>query len=628
MRAISHPSSKSTSAPPGIKTRLSVCAALCLIPPGLICARLFFLQTIRHDELYAKASSEFTDTTQKLKVRGTITDRNGAVLAQSLPTYFCSVMKNEVKKTDRVQAVLAQELKLDEGELRKKWAAAKKYLKIKSDIGPEEFSSLSARLEKEKLTEGIRLDQSYSRYYPCAGMARDILGDVDGENRGKSGLELVFDEKLTGELPTARVIKERGGIVIDADEGQAAEPARLPSTITLTLDSRIQHIAESALEKTIADTRAAGGFALVQDPYTGDILASVSRPLVPGSAQGFQWTYEPGSTFKLITITSALESRVISLSDSFDCENGQWNYFAKPINDDEKEGVLTVPEILIKSSNIGSAKIALKLGIDKFYSYIGAYGFGARTTISFPGESKGLVRPLASTKPLDLAINAFGYGIAVTGVQLVGAYSALANGGLLMEPRLVSKITAADGTVQEERRPAQIRRVLTKQTADTVREILQRVVTEGTGLKAQIRGYSVAGKTGTAKKIELNGKYSKDKFVASFCGFVPASKPKYTILVAVSEPRTVIYGGLVAAPAFAQIAKNLLSVGAVSPDIALDAPAETDRKDPPKTTASAQKTAPPQDRTKLLAPQKQQSHAAAPAASKTTILAYAEGERK
>jgi len=628
MRALSPSSLKSTAAPSGIKTRLSICAALCLVPPTIISARLFFLQTIRHDELYAKASSEFTDTTQKLKVRGKILDRNGAVLAQSLPTYFCSVMKNEVKQESRAQAVLAEELKLDLGELRKKWAAAKKYLKIKADIEPEEYSRLTARLEKEKLTEGIRLDQAYSRYYPYANMARDILGDVDNENRGKSGLEMVFEEKLTGELPNSRVIKERGGVVIDAGEDGPPQPSHLPSDITLTLDSRIQNIAESALEKAIADTKAAGGFALVQDPYTGDILASVSRPLMPGSAQGFQWTYEPGSTFKLITLSSALESRVIGLTDSFDCENGQWNYFDKPINDDEKEGVLTVPEILIKSSNIGSAKIALKLGIEKFYSYIGAYGFGTRTTICFPGESRGLVRPLAASKSLDLAINAFGYGIAVTGVQLVGAYSALANGGLLMEPRLVTKVTAADGTVQEERRPSPVRRVLSKQTADTVREMLQRVVTEGTGLKAQIRGYSVAGKTGTAKKIELNGKYSKDKFVASFCGFVPASKPKYTILVAVSEPRTVIYGGQVAAPAFAQIAKNLLSVDAVSPDIAMET-AEAAKPEQKNVPATA-KSVPLKDRNATLpAPQKpQQPRAAAPAASKKPVLAYAGGKSK
>ncbi|NLO91790.1 MAG: penicillin-binding protein 2 [Elusimicrobia bacterium] len=589
MRPANHRPGPTASAPLNIKTRLAVCAGVCLLAPAVILSRLFFLQTIRHDELSAKASSEFIGTTQKLKVRGKISDRNGAVLAQSLPTYFCSAMKNEVKKTDALLAVLSKELELEPSALRKKWESAKKYVAVKTDLDPETFARLRQRLEKEKLADGVRLDSSYSRYYPNENMARDLLGDVDKESRGKSGLELVLNDSLSGELPRARVLKDRSGGVIENQEVQT--PADEPADVTLTLDSRVQHIAESALDKAISDTRAAGGFALVQDPYTGDILASASRPSQPGQAQPFQWTYEPGSTFKLITISSALESRIISPEDKFDCENGQWNFFSKPINDDEKEGVLTVSEILVRSSNIGSAKIALKLGMDKFYSYVRSYGFGSRTTISFPGESKGLLKQQAGAKPLDLAINAFGYGVAVTGVQLAGAYSALANGGQLMEPRLVAKITAADGTLIDETKPAPVRRVITEQTAATVRGMLQRVVTEGTGLKAQIRGYSVAGKTGTAKKIEQNGKYSKDKFVASFCGFVPASRPKYTIVVAISEPKGVIYGGQVAAPAFAQIARNLLSMNAVSPDIAVepqhDKTAPAPQQPAPKTPQAA-----------------------------------------
>ncbi|MDD2774241.1 MAG: penicillin-binding protein 2 [Elusimicrobiales bacterium] len=556
-----------------------------------IALRLFYLQTFRHDELAGKAAKTVTSSTTEVKTRGRILDRAGLTLAESLRTYSCGVLKNDVARPEEMITALSSSLGMPRAQVQAKWDSAKNFFYVKRKLTPGEYETLTHSLRARKL-RGANIEVDYTRYYPGGESAKDLLGTVDYENNGSSGLELLYDGLLSGSIGRARAIKDKYGEVIYT---KGAESETGASDIYLTLDNRVQFYVESALDAAVRTNWAEGGFAIVQDPRTGDILAAASRPRAGGHSLPFQWTYEPGSTFKLITISAALEKGKIKTSDVFDCgADGKWQFNSKvTLNDDEPLGALAVPDIVAHSSNICSAKIALKLGLEDFYSFIRAYGFGTKTSLEYPGESKGLLRAPENWRPLDIAVTGFGHGIAVTGIQLVSAYSAAANGGLLMEPRLVEKITDTSGRLIYQTKPRALRRVLSQSTAREMNSMLRRVVELGTGANARIRGYTVAGKTGTAQKLDARGKYSSSQHVASFCGFVPALNPRFTILVVIDRPETSAYGAQVAAPAFAVIAKRLLSAAAIPPDapetLKADAPVPA-RPPAPGAAKTPQKT--------------------------------------
>jgi len=543
-----------------MKARFNICGILCILPALPIAGRLFYLQTVRHAELAVKASRTVTGEVPEIKVRGKLLDRNGVILAESLPTYTCAVSKRDVPNKELLLAKLSSILQIPRKELDAKWNKARNFFYVKKEIDPVAYKQLKD--EGRKLT-GIILNMEYTRYNPSLNLGISLLGGVNNEHNGASGAEQLYDEILSGKTGGIKALKDRfGNLIYDA----STAPDEPLSDVYLTIDSTLQFHVEHVLEETVKKNRAAGGIAIVQDPRTGDLLAAASYPNYTGNTMPFQWAYEPGSTFKMVTLSAALDKKTVTPSERFNCEHGQWQFRPKVVlHDDEPEDNLTVAEILAKSSNIGSAKIALKTGVANFFYYVKAFGFGTKTAINFPGESRGMLRNPDKWDQLDLAVKAFGHGIMVTGVQLITAYSAIANKGYLMEPKLLYKVTDSTGKVEFSAKPRQVRRVIAPETVKEMTALLRGVVEEGTGSKAQIRGYTVAGKTGTSKKL-VNGKYANNKHIASFIGFVPATNPRYTILISIDEPRTTGYGGQVSAPAFADIAKRLLSDDAIPPD--------------------------------------------------------------
>ncbi|HAH30954.1 MAG TPA: hypothetical protein DCL44_01420 [Elusimicrobia bacterium] len=386
-----------------------------------------------------------------------------------------------------------------------------------------------------------------------------------GANTGLTGVELLYDKVLSGLVSRREVIKDNAGHVIyENKEGNEERPR----DIYLTLDKNIQFFAQEAVKKEAQKNRADLGMALVQDPNTGRILAMATYPEDPVKLPPVEWVYEPGSTFKSITLAAALEKDIVSERDTFFCENGAWPFNSKvTIHDHTPEGTLTLSGVIERSSNIGVAKIGLKLGIENYYLYTKAFGFGTKPGLGFYGESSGILRAQAKYRQLDLAVGSYGHGLAATPLQVISAYSALANGGRLLEARLVDKITDFNGREISREEPSSVRRAVSEKTAGRVKAILLNVVDKGTGKNAAVTGYHVAGKTGTSKKIDpKTGKYLTGRNVASFCGFFPADKPLYTILVVMDNPKTSQYGGESAAPAFQEISKKIITMKGIKPD--------------------------------------------------------------
>ena len=313
------------------------------------------------------------------------------------------------------------------------------------------------------------------------------------------------------------------------------------------------------------------GIALVQEPKTGRIMAAASYPVSDGQSLAFQLTYEPGSTFKSIAVASALDAGTARITDSVDMEDRRWEVARGfVIHDNQhKKDFLSIPEIMQLSSNIGAGKIALELGAKNLFYYIKAFGFGSKTDINFNGESKGSVTPYNKWTKVDTVTKGYGYGVAITPIQLIGAYSAIANGGYLMQPHLIDHIEYANGKIDKRAKPVRIRRVLKEETTLTMKKVLQSVVEAGSGKRAQIPGYNVAGKTGTAEKLSKEGGYGKRSHVVSFCGFVPVSDPQFTILIILDNTSKYSFGGTAAAPVFKEIAEPLLTHRGIKPD-ALD----------------------------------------------------------
>lgn len=545
-------------------SRLQVCGLTAILPVLPLSGRLFYLQAFQHQALSDFASREFSRKISEIGQRGNILDCSGAALARSLPTWSCSVLKNEAKSPARIAPALSKAAGIPVREIEEKWRAGGNFLRIRRKIEPETAQKIS-----DLKLPGVSLTLEQTRYYPGADIARDLLGTVGTEGNGLSGLELLYDRILSGSLSRREVIRDGAGRIIYRQDLKEGEPS---PDVYLTLDKNMQFFSQQAIRRAVEKNRAALGIVIVQDPSNGNILAMSSYPQNAQKTPALQWVYEPGSTFKLITMTAALERRAVTLKDTFDCENGSWEMNPKvTIHDHEPEGVLSVPKLMERSSNIGFAKMALKLGLDDFYYYVRAFGFGTKTGLGFPGESSGLLRPPKSWKAVDLAVAGYGHGIGATAIQVINAYSAVANGGLLMEPRIVDKIAGKSGQILSSAPPMQVRRVLSEKTAAVMKEMLERVVESGTGTQAKIRSYRVAGKTGTSQKLDSSGKYLSSEHVASFCGFFPASKPRFTVLVVLDNPRTMHYGGETAAPAFAEIAKRILVLKGIAPDRAEDA---------------------------------------------------------
>ncbi|HNW43864.1 MAG TPA: penicillin-binding protein 2 [Elusimicrobiales bacterium] len=554
-----------------LKTRIAACAFLAGAPAFIIAGRLLWLQTVQHEALGRMAARSFSRTVSETGPRGRVFCQGGELLAESIVTWDVQLFKKDLEDPEAALAALTRTLKLP-AEFRTKFKRAKNFVPVKKNLDRAAFEAVSALKIK-----GVSLEPHQSRYYPSGDLARAIIGLV-GSDKGLTGAELLYDKVLSGKTSHREVIRDASGRIIFQDK---LEKEALPRDLHLTLDRDIQYFSQVAVKEMVEKTGAELGMALVQEPSSGRLLAMATWPEDLGKIQPVEWVYEPGSTFKSITLAAALEKGVVSEKDSFYCENGAWKFNNKVIlHDHEPEQTLSLSGVIERSSNIGTAKVGLKLGIKDFYLYAKSFGFGSKTGLGFYGESAGILRPLEQYTSLDLAVGSYGHGMAATPVQVITAYSAIANGGELYEPRLVNRTTEFDGTEVFRNEPALVRRVISPETSRRVKTILRAVVEQGTGLSARIPGYSIAGKTGTSKKIDpRTGKYLTGKNVASFCGFFPFDQPRYTILVVMDNPKRLTYGGESAAPVFREIAARIINIKSLKADMPL--PDKTKKQPPP-----------------------------------------------
>ncbi len=535
-------------------TRLKLIGILCFFIPVAVAARLFILQTLRHEEFATRSQERVYKKTKENVFRGRILDRNGNILAESLRSYAIAVTKNNVKDKNLTLDVLAKVLHADLSFLKKQWREKKNFFYVKKDATPIEYEQLLTEIRSNKLS-GIEIEPRYSRIYPY-GVAQDIIGSTNSENIGFSGIELMYNDILADKKEGKLVKKARdGGIIYEAGQEDINEAA----DVYLTIDALGQYFTEETLKYYAEKFKVKNAFAIVQDSYTGEVLAAASYPYRDGRSLPFQFTYEPGSTFKTIAVAAALDTKTIKPNDTFSMENNKFNVSGIIIKDHQDKPSLNVTEILEVSSNIGAAKIALQVGAKNLYTYFKKFGFGVKSNVNFLSESPGILRDHTTWKPIDTAKAGYGYTVSASGIQIVNAYSAIGNGGALMQAHLISKIKYPSGKEDVLATPMRVRQVLKPETIKNLKKMLVSVVENGTAKSAKMPAYEVAGKTGTTEKLMASGKYEKRAHIASFCGFVPADKPRLTILVVLDEPEKSLFGSM-SAKIFSEIAAKFLTL--------------------------------------------------------------------
>ena len=546
------------------KARMKLCGLLCLLAPLCIGVRLFYMQTFLHDELADKAERAIYNYLDEDRLRGNIYDANGHFLAESVRTHSCGISKRYVKDKAKTIDFLSKTLGISKKQIEREWNKHRNFFFVAKKIKPDVYMKILPVL-RTPLGQGLDLTPEYERVHPYGDSAIDILGAANSKNLGLSGIEQMFNSEMSQQISKRRAKRARRGELI---YDRSLKEERSVGSVYLTLDILAQYYAEQALEKAVKDYEPERGLILVQQPQTGRLLAAASYPRKDGQSLAFQFTYEPGSTFKTIAISSALDAGAVSINDAIDMSGRKWEIARGVVVRDRQhdKDELTIPEIMAVSSNIGAGKIALELGAKNLFYYMKAFGFGTKTDINFNGESKGYILPYNKWTVVDTATKGYGYGIALTPVQLIGAYSAVANGGWLMQPHLVDRIEYADGRTEQKAKTQKIRRVIKQETSDTMKKVLEHVVQEGSGKRARIKGYSVAGKTGTAEKLSQEGGYATRHHVVSFCGFTPIHDPQFTILVVLDNPSKYTFGGTAAAPVFKEVAEGLLAMQGVPPD--------------------------------------------------------------
>jgi len=550
----------------------------------IIWGRVFQLQIIQGAQLRKEADAEVQKFCPILPVRGAILDRRGTELAISTRVSSVVAHPAQIRDAGRLSRELAPILGFKTPELKEILTRARPFVWVKRHLTPEREEAFQAwkaaqdnkprplRGNCRRDEDAVYLIPEAKRYYPQQALTGPALGfcNIDGE--GLEGLEHQYNDQLYGKPKSyLKMLDARGHIVATGEK--AWDPEVMGNNLILTVDRTLQYIAEKELARGVEHWKAAGGLALVVEPRSGEVLAMAQ---IPGMDPNRYFDYpeearrnrlltdalEPGSTYKIFIVASALDAQIVKATDKFHCENGVWHLGAKEmIHDVHPYGTLTVQQVVQKSSNIGAAKIGHKLGGERLYRYLQEFGFGRKSGILFPGESTGLLKNLRLCRsPLDRATLAFGQGVSVTALQMTMALAAMGNDGVLMEPLLVKEIVSPQGETVQEFHPRPVRRVLSRETAQLMLNIMETVTQPGgTAKEAAPEGFTAAGKTGTAQKL-VGRAYSHNKFNAWFIGLVPADKPALAITVVIDEPKGAIYGGVVAAPIFKEIAAQSLRV--------------------------------------------------------------------
>ncbi len=554
-----------------IKLRVFLVGFMFIVLFTVIGAKAFHLQVYRSPWLAQKASSQYEKFLKSSGNRGTVYDRNLREMAVTVDVASIAARPSEIKNLQSTSKALAKALNTDYRKIKQGLKSKSPFVWIKRQASPKETEAVSA-LE----LDGIEFVPERNRFYPNKTLASQALGFTGLDGYGLEGIEFAYDRYLRGSDNNFTVFKDALGKVFD--EKQKNDGNTDGHNIILTIDGTVQYIAEDALSEGVKEYSARSGMAIVMEPQTGAILAMAQVPFFnPNAYTDFNkelWRnraitdpFEPGSTMKIFSAAAAIESGNIKAHDIFYCENGTYKIGRNVVHDIKKHGWLSLQQIIKYSSNIGAVKISEKLGPERLYSMFRKFGFGDKTGIDSPGETAGSLSHYKNWTTVDTGSIAFGYGVSVSALQLIAAVSAIANDGMLMKPYLVQAITDESGQPLKQFQPQAVRRVITKQTALTIKAIMKTVITSGgTGTSAALENYTVCGKTGTTRKLDESGTYSNTKHIASFVGFTPADKPQLAILVVIDEPQGKHYGGTVAAPVFRRIARETLNYLNITPE--------------------------------------------------------------
>jgi len=538
-----------------------VCALLVLV---FTCFawRLIYLQVLRHDYFTEIAEEKHSIRLTIPARRGRILDRHGEELAVNIPVQMVYADGSHIHDPAAVAAVAAPFLEMPLQELKEKLTTKSKYVIIRKGVSEEKAQDMIRALDKANL-HGLYLQEGSVRSYPNGEMLCDVLGYVDYTGHGADGIEKTYDTELRGQEGFRWIEHDRKGREIVVYRGQEQLPEN-GSDIRLSIDMGLQAIAEREVDEAYKTNHPASATAILADPNTGEILALASRPNYDPNKfnkakpdemrnRAISDIYEPGSVFKIVVTSAAYNEGIVDDETRIFCENGHFSYGGKTIKDHHGSGDLSIPEILMKSSNIGAAKISLLMKDQMFYDYVRKFGFGTRTGIPLPGEIPGQVIPPHRWDKLTKTRVAFGQSISVTPIQMVMAMSAIANGGKLLKPKLV--LSKGEGSAVLPDAP--VAQVVKPESANYIANALERVVSnQGTAPLARIEGYRVAGKTGTAQKISPHGGYLEGRYIVSFAGFFPVNKPKVMGIVIVDDAKlgeSANYGGSVAGPVFSTI---------------------------------------------------------------------------
>src|ERR1700731_320978 len=562
-----------TNSSTGKNSRLRLLGAILFFWCVAICARLVYLQVFHYGGFIKQAQHQQQREIPLPPKRGVIYDRAGKELAMSVLVDSAFAVPSEVKDLPTAVSLITRITGEDHNVVLADCHSHKTFCWVARKADDETIQRI-----KSLGLQGIHFQKEPKRFYPARDLAAQVVGTVGMEDSGQSGIEHGFDKALRGGAG-------KMSISVDARRQWFSDVEKQPEpgeNLVLTVDKNIQYIAEKELEQAIHDTQAIAGTVIVENPHTGEILALANRPtfnpnlgkqITPGALtnRAVSYVYEPGSTFKLVTISAALEEKLTNPNEVFDCQMGSIVYNGMRIRDSKPHGLLPVWGVLAESSDVGAIKIALRLGEDRFYKYIRAFGFGQQTGIELPGETRGLTKPVNRWSKVSIGAISMGQEIGITPLQLSGLISTFANDGVWVAPRILTgKVEPQDTPKTVAFHPGPSHRVISSETAAKMRSMMQKVVLEGTGRKAILEGYTSAGKTGTAQKVDpATGAYSKTKYIGSFAGFAPVNNPQIVVAVILDSAVGLHQGGQVSAPVFRRISQQVLEYLHVPHDLPL-----------------------------------------------------------
>jgi cell division protein FtsI (penicillin-binding protein 3)/stage V sporulation protein D (sporulation-specific penicillin-binding protein) len=555
---------------PNSRTRCVLVCVVLIVLFSIFSFRLIYLQAIKHDEYAGLAAKKNVHQQMIYAERGSILDANNEVLAHNVPVETVVADTTHLNNIDATIELVSRELSLASEEVREKLNSGRRYVVIKREVPAATANALREKLRANTL-RGIYFEDDATRIYPNGSMLCHVIGFTDFNHHGIQGVEASMEEYLHGQDGYRFIEHNRAGQEIVPYRGQERAP-RDGYQVHLTVDLGLQNIVENEIDAAMQQYSPQKATIILMRPQTGEIMAMANRPNfdlnLRSEAKPEQMKnravidmMEPGSTFKIVAAAAALNERKVRPDSSIFCENGLWNFGGTALHDHRSFSYLSVREVLVKSSNIGAAKLALTVGDQKFYEYIRRFGFGERTGIELPGEINGLLRPPRSWSKISITRIPMGHEIGVTPLQMTVAMATIANGGKLIMPRIVKSITTSEGKTISSVSPTVLRQVISPETAREIGDALRGVVSDsGTAAAAAVPGFVIAGKTGTAQKVDPHGGYEHGKYVVSFAGYLPADHPEFVGLVVLDDAHTskpeLNYGGLVAGPIFSRVAER------------------------------------------------------------------------